>query len=115
MPTRELHVRAVLLAGCAIVAAVFTAIGAVFLLLRHWQMPLTGAAQPTPPVVAGPALQPAPQLDLAAYRAEKQAQLDGSGWVDQAHGVARIPITDAMDLLVQRTAAAATARRRGHR
>ncbi|NML43966.1 hypothetical protein HHL11_09415 [Ramlibacter sp. G-1-2-2] len=106
MPKRELHVKAVALSGGAIALSVLLAVGAVFLLLRHWRLPPSGADWPTPPTVSGPALQSAPQLDLVAYRAEKQAWLDGAGWVDPGQGIAHIPIADAMDLLVQRSAAA---------
>jgi len=50
-------------------------------------------------------LPPAPQLevtekeDLAAQRAAENQILSTYGWVDQEHGVARIPIDRAMDLL----------------
>lgn len=104
MPKRELHVKAVALSGAAIALTLLVAVGAVFLLLWHWRLPGSGADWPAPPTVAGPALQSAPQLDLAAYRAGKQARLDGAGWVDPGQGIAHIPIADAMDLLVQRSA-----------
>ena len=45
-------------------------------------------------------LRSAPQQDLAAYRAEKEARLHGFGWVDAQRGIAHIPIESAMDLLV---------------
>jgi mono/diheme cytochrome c family protein len=39
---------------------------------------------------------------LAAHRAQQLAQLNGYGWVDQEAGVARIPISRAIDLLAER-------------
>lgn len=36
------------------------------------------------------------------YRAEEDKLLNGYSWVDQAHGVVRIPIDRAMDLMLQR-------------
>jgi hypothetical protein len=49
-----------------------------------------------------PRLQPAPIGDLKDMRAAEQQILTGYAWVDQAHGVVRIPIERAMDLLAQR-------------
>lgn len=43
-----------------------------------------------------PELQPNPRADLATFRAAKLKQLNSTGWVDRAHGVAHIPIADAM-------------------
>ena len=36
------------------------------------------------------------------FRAEEDKLENGYGWVDQAHGVVRIPVSRAMDLAVQR-------------
>jgi mono/diheme cytochrome c family protein len=38
---------------------------------------------------------------LAAHRAQQLAQINGYGWVDQEAGVARIPISRAIDLLAE--------------
>lgn len=51
-----------------------------------------------------PALQKAPQNDLQQYEAEQRAALSGYSWVDQAQGIARIPIADAMRIVVKRGA-----------
>jgi hypothetical protein len=56
-------------------------------------------ARRLPPV---PRLQPAPIQDLHDMRAAEDQILNGYGWVDQAHGVAHIPIDRAIDLLAQR-------------
>lgn len=69
---------------------------------------LTGP--PTYPVAEGqglrlppePRLQTAPRADLADFRAREDALLDGYQWVDKATGVVRIPIGEAMRLVVQR-------------
>ena len=47
----------------------------------------------TPPE---PRLQTAPETDLAAYLAKQRKLLDSYGWVDREHGIARIPIDEAM-------------------
>jgi hypothetical protein len=51
-----------------------------------------------------PRLQTAPAADLAAVRDEEQRLLAGYGWADEAAGVARIPIEEAMSLYVAQAA-----------
>ena len=53
------------------------------------------------PVAVGPGVQSNPPGDLAALHAEEDAVLDNYAWVDRAHGVVRIPIDRAMQLVVQ--------------
>lgn len=43
-----------------------------------------------------------PQLDLQAFMAEQQKDLNSYGWIDRKAGVVRIPIDRAMELLLQR-------------
>lgn len=52
--------------------------------------------------VRGPALQPAPQRDLARERVAAQAAIDTTAWVDRRAGLARIPVDTAMTLLAER-------------
>lgn len=52
----------------------------------------------TPPE---PRLQTAPATDLANYMAKERKLLDSYGWVDREHGIARIPIEEAMRRLAQ--------------
>ncbi|HXS27156.1 MAG TPA: hypothetical protein VN730_05755 [Steroidobacteraceae bacterium] len=52
----------------------------------------------TPPE---PRLQTAPATDLANYMAKESKLLDSYGWVDREHGIARIPIEEAMRRLAQ--------------
>ena len=49
-----------------------------------------------------PQLQKAPIPDLKAVRAAEDQVLTSYGWVDQQKGVVRIPIAQAMDLLVKK-------------
>ena len=69
------------------------------------------ARQPPPPIlkvdsevmtVPPPNLQTLPTLDLTAFRAREDSVLHSNGWVDKAAGVVRIPIDEAMRLLVER-------------
>ena len=90
------------------IASVFAMMGVFHVLeLRE------NAAQPVRPANArnqASSLPPAPNVIYneheATNRQEIQAtedqNLNSYGWVDQAHGVVRLPIDRAMDLLVQR-------------
>lgn len=49
-----------------------------------------------------PRLQTTPVTDLKEMRAAEDKVLNGYGWVDQAHGVVRVPIDRAIDMLAQR-------------
>jgi hypothetical protein len=69
------------------------------------------ARQPPPPVmkvdpevmtVPLPNLQTLPTLDLTAFRAREDSVLHSYGWVDKEAGVVRIPIEEAMRILVER-------------
>ncbi len=51
---------------------------------------------------ATPRLQSVPSVDLAAYRAEQAAKLNGLAWIDQGAGEVRMPINAAMRLIVSR-------------
>lgn len=51
---------------------------------------------------SGPRLQSRPQQEMRELRARQQALLQGYAWVDRDGGVARIPIEDAMRIVVER-------------
>jgi hypothetical protein len=100
MPS-ELAVRPIAWVGAAIGGTVILVACGVVLLLHLWNTPpdTQRARMPYTVDVPGPTLQPAPQLDLAQYRAERQRILDSAAWIDQKRGIARIPIADAMAML----------------
>src|SRR5687767_15297912 len=54
------------------------------------------------PIPPGPRLQPTPPRDMDELRAQDQELLSTYGWVDQARGVARIPIDRAMSIAVEK-------------
>jgi hypothetical protein len=56
-------------------------------------------ADPIPP---GPRLQATPPRDMNELRAQDRETLTTYGWVDQAGGVARIPVDRAMSILVEK-------------
>jgi hypothetical protein len=111
MPTRDVHARPIAGAGAAIAACVIGAVIAVVLLLRYWQVPVGADRVRKIDLPAGAAmLESAPQVDLAQYRNEERKQLESSGWVDAANGIARIPIDDAIDMLAPRPPASSAVR-----
>lgn len=61
-----------------------------------------------PSVAAARAYFPAPheqiaaELDLQAWRAEQETELNSYGWIDRKAGVVRIPIDRAMELVSER-------------
>ena len=59
------------------------------------------------PIPPGPRLQSTPPRDMDELRAQDQETLGTYGWVDQAGGVARIPIDRAMSLVLERGVAPA--------
>jgi hypothetical protein len=61
----------------------------------------TWTSSPTS-VAPAPRLQSNSTQELAAMRAEEDVILHSYGWVDRPHGVTRIPVDVAMQLLVKR-------------
>ena len=57
--------------------------------------------QPDEPL-AGLVLQPNPQQDMRELRARQEAQLERYEWVNKEAGIARVPIEDAMRIVVER-------------
>lgn len=104
----EIAARPVVWTGIAIGATVTVVVGAVFLLLDLWGAPpaISRVTLPYTAQVPGPALESAPQRDLAQYRAEKQRILESAAWLDAPHGIARIPVADAMAWLAASAASA---------
>jgi hypothetical protein len=69
------------------------------------------ARQPPPPIlkvdpeamtVPLPNLQAQPTLDLTAFRAREDGVLHSYGWVDKEKSVVRIPIEEAMRIVLER-------------
>jgi hypothetical protein len=106
--TRDVRVRLVLgFASGLVVAglAISIAIAWLYSFFEH-QIP-----SPNPPsriefempvLAPPPRLQTDPHADLLRFETEQNAKLNSYGWVDRDHGVIRIPIERAMDLVAQR-------------
>ncbi len=94
------------------IGLILLTIASVFLLFglfHYFQVRENATQAPQPGVnVDARKLPPEPRLqdnavqDLREMRDAEDKILNGYGWVDQQHGVVRIPIDRAMDLLVQR-------------
>ncbi len=65
-----------------------------------WQ-PVAGSARPAKAAGTFPRLQVSPALDLQTFRAGEDAELNTYGWINQTSGVVRLPIEQAMDLLLK--------------
>lgn len=98
MSTRRLHETADIDAGRvgrvgAIASAVFLlCLLASFALWVWWLKP------PANSLISPAAPQPPPQAEL--LRNAQQGRLQEYGWVDEAGGIARIPVERAMELLI---------------
>jgi hypothetical protein len=104
----EIDVRSVALFGVGLAAVTIVVLAVLWGVLVHWKSrqaardprpsPLAEANAPRLP--PEPRLQAAPVADMEALRARETAVLTTYGWVDRPHGVGRIPIGRAIDLLV---------------
>jgi hypothetical protein len=59
-------------------------------------------ARVTPPVVPGPGLDAAPEVNLQEIMRRDNERLHTYGWVDREAGIVHIPIEEAMQMLVDR-------------
>jgi hypothetical protein len=55
-----------------------------------------------------PILQTSPPQELQSFRTSEKENLDNYGWVNPEKGVVRIPISEAMKLVIEREKAAVT-------
>jgi hypothetical protein len=103
-----LPVGRLLLAAGSILGTIAAVIAAVALLLHLRGLPAGGmpVARPAPPPDGRPALQPAPQDELAAVRRAQSAELGRWSRPDGAGGVARVPVEVALDRLAVQAASA---------
>jgi hypothetical protein len=90
LATRWLARLAALLAGSTVIV-----LAACFFLWRGWVVAPVPAHRP-----AEPTLQAEPRSDLERFR-RRQRNADQWGWVDREHGIARIPVERAMQLMAR--------------
>ncbi len=107
--TSDINIRAIIwfiAILTAIVLSMNVSMWAMFRVLQHFERkfdpaitPLARPAGENPPE---PRLQTTPWTDLRTFRADQEHHLNGYGWVDEKLGVARIPISKAKEMLLQK-------------
>ena len=65
----------------------------------NWR-PVTSPRPPSASVPSGPRLQISPPADLQAFRHREEAELHSYAWMNKTAGVVRIPIDQAMELVL---------------
>lgn len=108
--TRDVNMRWMVIAGVILVLLVLAA----FVTMR-WTYdlferraarsqpePATLVSDPGPERPPEPRLQANPRIELQEMRAEEDAVLQTYGWVDRDKGIARMPIDEAMMIVVER-------------
>jgi hypothetical protein len=99
-PGRDVNVCAIAIGGIGIACGIAFALSGAYWLLRE-----RGPAANTVPhafKAPAPLLQTAPQIERAAYFAEKEGLAGSYGWIDRQAGIARIPVDTAMAVLAAR-------------
>ena len=85
--------------------ALFVAVSMTGLYLLY--RPEMAAVAPSPPArFPEPRIQSDPAGDLSDLQAEQRGQVQGYAWVDRGRGLARIPVSRAMESLAARGEAA---------
>jgi hypothetical protein len=106
----DVNVRAILGFGIALVVAAVIIHVCLWWLQGLYQRQTERAQMQVYPLAAGrqeqlppmPRLQEHPQQDMRELREKQQALLNGYSWVNRDAGVARIPIEEAMRIVVER-------------
>lgn len=105
--TRDANVRNLLIFGAGLCALVVLGLVGSMAVLRYF-VAHQGLGPPVSPFANSRTLPPEPRLQVAAprdlkqYKEEQDKLLNSYGWVDQQNGIVRIPIDEAMNLLIQR-------------
>jgi hypothetical protein len=108
---RDVNVWAVGKVGIALILTTIASLVLMFGVFRYFEVRENAAQIPPASTTTPPsALPPEPNLmfnqsesvNLGDIRAAEDKEINSYGWVDQAKGVARIPVDRAMDLIAQR-------------
>jgi hypothetical protein len=108
--TTDVNIRGIFTFAAGLFSAAVVIHFFVWLLFAYFSTREAARVAPEYPLAAGqqtrlppePRLQTNPRQDLADLRAQEDAVLNSYGWVDRNAGVVRIPISEAMKLMVER-------------
>lgn len=104
----EIRFGALLALGGGLLALVlFSAVGVYFLFKSFlgWQE-RQGSGTPVmerpETMISGPRLLPTPEKTLREFRSQAETALSSYGWIDEAEGIAHIPIERAIEIVGER-------------
>jgi hypothetical protein len=114
---KELSLKGLWIFGLGILALIGAAGAVTWVVSVSLRSHLEAQDPPTPALIEarweheppGPRLQADPSAELELYNAAQEEMLSGYGWVDEAGGVARVPIDRAIDLALERGLGSSTA------
>jgi len=106
----DVNVNRVFAVAAGLAALTAAACLVVWLVFIYFDRRESASAAFAPPLAEGqglrqppePRLQTTPRSDLRAFRTHEDALLDSYQWADKGAGTVRIPISEAMKLVVQR-------------
>jgi hypothetical protein len=107
---KDVNIRGAALFGVGLTAVLVIVLGSMVWLFDWFARreagrqgePTTLMMRPAVQLPPEPRLQENPAKDLADYRAEEEALLNGYGWVDRKAGQVRIPVRKAMEIVVRK-------------
>jgi hypothetical protein len=103
--TTDVNIWAIGKFGVALVIITLLSIGLLIGVFRYFQERqedrTTADVKPTAIFPQPQVLQDEPK-NLANFRAQQEKDVTGYGWVDQSKGVVRIPVDQAIDLLLKK-------------
>jgi hypothetical protein len=108
--TTDVDISAILLSGVGLIVSAVLISFVVWVLFKYFESREARRVAPEYPLAATqevrvppePRLQTNPREDLQDLRAQEDRILNSYGWIDKNTGVVRIPIDEAMKLVVQR-------------
>ena len=108
--TTDVNISAIILSGVALMVSAVLISFVVWVLFKYFESREARRLAPEYPLAATqeirvppePRLQTNPREDLQDLRAQENQILNSYGWIDKNTGVVRIPIDEAMKLVVQR-------------
>ena len=108
--TTDVNIRGILLFGVGLIVSGVLISLLVWVLFTYFASREARRVAPQYPLAAAqdvrvppePRLQTNPREDLQDLRAQEEQILNSYGWIDKNTGVVRIPIEEAMKLMVQR-------------